>query len=73
MVGSAMLAKAAYIYVRGEYYDETIALETAVAEAYKAGKLGKNAGVCVCVCACVRVRVRVCVCVAVKRPNSHTL
>ena len=60
-----MLAKAAYIYVRGEYYDETVALETAVAEAYKAGKLGKNAGVSVSVC--VRA------CVAVKRPNSHTL
>jgi len=38
-----MVAKAAYIYIRGEYYDEAMALEKAVAEAYKEGKLGKNA------------------------------
>ena len=43
VVGSAMVAKAAYIYIRGEYYDEYVALEKAVAEAYKEGKLGKNA------------------------------
>lgn len=43
IVGSAMLAKAAYIYIRGEYHDEAVALERAVAEAYKEGKLGKNA------------------------------
>jgi len=43
VVGSAMMAKAAYIYIRGEYYAEAVALETAVAEAYKEGKLGKNA------------------------------
>ena len=35
--------QAAYIYIRGEYYDEYVALEKAVAEAYKEGKLGKNA------------------------------
>jgi len=43
IVGSAMMAKAAYIYIRGEYFDEAVALERAVAEAYKAGKIGKNA------------------------------
>mmetsp|Transcript_55861 Transcript_55861/g.132081 ORF Transcript_55861/g.132081 Transcript_55861/m.132081 type:complete len:458 (+) Transcript_55861:35-1408(+) len=43
IVGAAMVAKAAYIYIRGEYYDEAIALEKAIAEAYKAGKIGKNA------------------------------
>ena len=43
VVGSAMMAKAAYIYIRGEYHDEAIALNRAVQEAYKAGKIGKNA------------------------------
>eukprot|EP00960_Hanusia_phi_P060857 764652-Hanusia_phi.AAC.8 len=43
VVGAAMLAKAAYIYIRGEYYDEYVALEKAIAEAYAEGKLGKNA------------------------------
>ncbi|MEO6359446.1 MAG: NADH-quinone oxidoreductase subunit NuoF [Sphingomicrobium sp.] len=39
----AMRARAAYIYVRGEFIRETQALEQAVAEAYAAGLLGKNA------------------------------
>jgi len=43
IVGSSMLAKAAYIYVRGEYHDEAVALQRAIDEAYKNGKIGKNA------------------------------
>ena len=40
---AAMGAVAAYIYVRGEFIVETEALRKAVAEAYDAGLLGKNA------------------------------
>jgi len=43
IAGFAMRAKAAYIYIRGEFWAERNALERAVAEAYKAGYLGKNA------------------------------
>lgn len=43
IVGFGMRAKAAYIYVRGEFWDERLALERAVAEAYEKGLLGKNA------------------------------
>ena len=39
----AMRARAGYIYVRGEFIVETEALRKAVAEAYAAGLLGKNA------------------------------
>jgi len=39
----AMRARAAYIYIRGEFIQETRVLERAVAEAYEAGLLGKNA------------------------------
>jgi len=39
----AMRARAGYIYVRGEFIVETEALRRAVAEAYAAGLLGKNA------------------------------
>jgi NADH-quinone oxidoreductase subunit F len=39
----AMRARAAYIYIRGEFIQETRTLERAVAEAYEAGLLGKNA------------------------------
>ncbi len=39
----AMGASACYIYIRGEYYNEAMALERAVAEAYEAGLVGKNA------------------------------
>ncbi len=39
----AMGAEAAYIYVRGEYRHEYKVLEAAVAEAYEAGLIGKNA------------------------------
>ena len=43
IAGFAMRARAAYIYVRGEFIVETDALRRAVAEAYSAGLLGKNA------------------------------
>jgi len=43
IAGYAMRARAAYIYIRGEFIRETQALEVAVAEAYAAGLLGKNA------------------------------
>ena len=38
-----MRARAAYIYIRGEYVNERLALQRAVAEAYAKGFLGKNA------------------------------
>ena len=41
--GFAMGAVAAYIYIRGEFAHEYHALERAVAEAYDAGLIGKNA------------------------------
>ena len=43
IAGFAMRARAAYIYVRGEFIRETEALRRAVAEAYAAGLIGKNA------------------------------
>ena len=43
IAGFAMRARAAYIYVRGEFIRETEALRKAVAEAYGAGLIGKNA------------------------------
>ena len=43
IAGFAMRARAGYIYIRGEFIRETEALEKAVAEAYAAGLLGKNA------------------------------
>ncbi|MFL6730592.1 MAG: NADH-quinone oxidoreductase subunit F, partial [Sphingomicrobium sp.] len=43
IAGWARRARAAYIYVRGEFIRETEALRRAVAEAYEAGFLGKNA------------------------------
>ncbi|MEK7264881.1 MAG: NADH-quinone oxidoreductase subunit NuoF [Pseudomonadota bacterium] len=39
----AMKARACYVYLRGEYVDERIALQKAVDEAYAAGLIGKNA------------------------------
>ncbi|CAM9024595.1 unnamed protein product [Wickerhamomyces anomalus] len=41
--GRAMNATAAYIYIRGEFYEEYLALQAAIDEAYKAGLIGKNA------------------------------
>lgn len=43
VAGFAMGAKAAYIYVRGEFWHEANCLDRAVAEAYKKGFIGKNA------------------------------
>jgi NADH-quinone oxidoreductase subunit F len=43
VAGWAMRARAGYIYIRGEFIRETEVLRRAVAEAYEAGLLGKNA------------------------------
>ncbi|MFC4292205.1 NADH-quinone oxidoreductase subunit NuoF [Sphingorhabdus arenilitoris] len=43
IAGFAMRARAAYIYIRGEYIREAEVLFAAVQEAYDAGLLGKNA------------------------------
>merc|ERR1711871_1639404 len=43
VAGFAMRARAAYIYIRGEFYNEAMILEEAIDEAYRAGHLGKNA------------------------------
>jgi len=43
IAGFAMRARACYIYIRGEFIREAEVLEKAVAEAYEAGLLGKNA------------------------------
>jgi len=43
IAGYAMRARAAYIYVRGEFYAEAMALQAAVDEAYAAGLIGRNA------------------------------
>ncbi len=41
--GVGMGASACYIYIRGEFYNEGTAVDRAIAEAYDAGLLGKNA------------------------------
>src|SRR6201996_4491082 len=38
-----MGAHAAYIYIRGEFYNEAVAMQRAIDEAYAAGLIGKNA------------------------------
>jgi NADH-quinone oxidoreductase subunit F len=43
IAGFAMRSRAGYIYTRGEFIRETEVLRRAVAEAYEAGLLGKNA------------------------------
>ena len=43
IAGFAMRARAGYIYIRGEFIQESRVLERAVAEAYEAGLIGKNA------------------------------
>ncbi|MDA0951728.1 MAG: NADH-quinone oxidoreductase subunit NuoF, partial [Proteobacteria bacterium] len=43
IVGFAMRATAAYIYIRGEFYAEAVALQRAIDEAYDAGLIGRNA------------------------------
>ncbi|GIX20180.1 MAG: NADH-quinone oxidoreductase subunit F [Erythrobacter sp.] len=43
LAGFAMRARAAYIYIRGEYIREAETLQKAIDEAYAAGLIGKNA------------------------------
>ncbi|GIY57579.1 NADH dehydrogenase flavoprotein 1, mitochondrial [Caerostris darwini] len=43
VAGRAMGARAAYIYIRGEFYNEASNMQVAIKEAYQAGFLGKNA------------------------------
>src|SRR5690606_38313183 len=43
IAGFAMRARAAYIYIRGEYILDAKVMEAAVKEAYDAGLIGKNA------------------------------
>ncbi len=43
IAGRAMGARAAYIYIRGEFYNEASNMQLAIAEAYQAGLIGKNA------------------------------
>ena len=43
IAGHAMRAATAYIYIRGEFYNEAVALQKAINEAYEAGLIGKNA------------------------------
>jgi NADH-quinone oxidoreductase subunit F len=43
IAGFAMGAHTGYIYIRGEYYNESVILEAAIQEAYDAGLLGRNA------------------------------
>ncbi|OGS48627.1 MAG: NADH-quinone oxidoreductase subunit F [Erythrobacter sp. RIFCSPHIGHO2_12_FULL_63_10] len=43
VAGYAMRARAAYIYIRGEYIREAETLQRAIDEAYAAGLIGKNA------------------------------
>lgn len=42
LAGRAMNATAAYIYVRGEFYNETSNLQQAINEAYEAGLIGRD-------------------------------
>jgi NADH-quinone oxidoreductase subunit F len=43
VAGFAMGCEAAYIYVRGEFYNEALHLQAAIDEAYAAGLVGRNA------------------------------
>ena len=43
VAGRAMGANAAYIYIRGEFFEEAYNTQVAINEAYKAGLIGKNA------------------------------
>jgi len=42
IAGRAMGAQAAYIYIRGEFYNEASNMQLAISEAYQAGLIGKN-------------------------------
>ncbi len=43
LAGFAMNSHDCYIYIRGEYFNESIVLQKAIDEAYEAGLIGKNA------------------------------
>ena len=43
LAGFAMNAHDCYIYIRGEYFNESVVLQKAIDEAYEAGFIGKNA------------------------------
>lgn len=43
VAGRSMEARAAYIYIRGEFYNEASNLQVAIREAYAAGLIGRNA------------------------------
>ena len=43
VAGFAMRARAAYIYIRGEFFNEAMILDEAIHEAYEAGLIGRNA------------------------------
>ncbi|XP_064383103.1 NADH dehydrogenase [ubiquinone] flavoprotein 1, mitochondrial-like isoform X2 [Halichondria panicea] len=43
VAGKSMGARAAYIYIRGEFYNEASNMQVAIQEAYEAGLIGKNA------------------------------
>lgn len=43
LAGRAINASVAYIYIRGEFYNEYLILKKALEEAYKEGLIGKNA------------------------------
>ncbi|KTW25980.1 NADH-ubiquinone oxidoreductase 51 kDa subunit, mitochondrial [Pneumocystis carinii B80] len=43
IAGRAMNATVCYIYIRGEFYNEALVIQSAIDEAYKAGLIGKNA------------------------------
>src|SRR4030095_901500 len=43
VAGFAMGTTATYIYIRGEFYNESVNLQAAIDEAYAAGLIGKNA------------------------------
>ena len=58
-----MGAHAAYIYIRGEFYNEAQVLQAAIDEAYAAGLIGKNA------CGS-RLGFRLSICIAAPAPIS---
>jgi NADH-quinone oxidoreductase subunit F len=43
LAGVGMGASACYIYIRGEFYNEALRVQSAIEEAYDAGLIGKNA------------------------------
>lgn len=43
LVGFSMRARAGYVYIRGEYFNESVVMQEAIHEAYQKGFLGKNA------------------------------